>query len=188
MPLLMTLSSLRLLLKMNVVYSFPLHLTSLTEHQVFSARTQTLFQGFSPRILTLFEVWIRPLRRCSMLTPGLENQCPPLHTSEANIKKNNLNQITVKRDQSRLLSSWVRRRKGGSGWITWNFWGRFNPVFRSHLWRSFLFSSWSIRLLIIQRAVPSATAIRLGAQGEEKLFAMANEAKIPMFVAVIRPQ
>ena len=32
------------------------------------------------------------------------------------------------------------------------------------------------------------TAIRLGAQGEDKLFAMANEAKIPMFVAVIRPQ
>ena len=32
------------------------------------------------------------------------------------------------------------------------------------------------------------TAIRLGARGEGKLFAMANEAKIPMFVAVIRLQ
>ena len=98
--LLTTLSSLRLLLKMNVIYSFPLHLTSPTEHQVYSARILTLCQGFSLRILTSFEVWI-PLRRCSMLTPGLESQCPPLHTSEANIKKNNLNQNTVKRSQQR---------------------------------------------------------------------------------------
>ena len=107
----MTLSSSRLLLKMNVIYSFALHLTSLAEHQVFSARILalfqgfarilTLFQGFSARILTSFEVWIRPLRRCSMLTPGLENQCPPLHTSEANIKKNNFNHNTVKRSQQR---------------------------------------------------------------------------------------
>ena len=97
----MTLSSLVLLLKMNVIYSFPLHLTSLAEHQVFAARILTLFQGFSPRILTSFEVWIRPLRRCSMLTLGLENQSPPLHTSEANIKKNNLNHNTVKRSQQR---------------------------------------------------------------------------------------
>ena len=98
--LLTTLSSLRLLLKMNVIYSFPLHLTSPAEHQFYSARILTLFQGFSLRILTSFEVWI-PLRRCSMLTPGLENQCPLLHTSEANIKKNNLNQNTVKRSQQR---------------------------------------------------------------------------------------
>ena len=98
--LLMTVSSFRLLLKMNVIYSFPLHLTSPEEHQVYSARILTLFQGFSPRILTSFEVWI-PLRWCLMLTPGLENQCPPLHTSEANIKKDNLNHNTVKRSQQR---------------------------------------------------------------------------------------
>ena len=98
--LLMTLSLLWLLLKMNVIYSFPLHLTSLAEHQVFFARILTLFQGFSPRMLTSFEVWI-PLRRCSMLTPGLENQCPLLYTSEANIKKSNLNHNTIKRSQQR---------------------------------------------------------------------------------------
>ena len=107
----MTLSSLRLLLKMNVIYSFPLNLTSPAEHQVFSARiltlfqgfarTLTLFQGFSPRILTSFEVWTRPLWWCSILTRRLENQCPPLHTSEANIKKDNLNHNTVKRSQQR---------------------------------------------------------------------------------------
>ena len=97
----MTLSSLRLLLKMKVIYSFPLNLTSPAERQIFSARILTLFQGFSPCILTSFEVWIRPLWRCSMLTLGLENQCPPLHTSEANIKKDNLNHNTVKRSQQR---------------------------------------------------------------------------------------
>ena len=106
----MTLSLLSLLLKMNVIYSFPLHLTSPAEHQVFFARILTLFQGFariltlfqgfSPRILTSFEVWI-PLRRCSMLTPGLENQFPLLHTSEANIKKNNLNHKRIKLSQQR---------------------------------------------------------------------------------------
>ena len=94
--LFMTLSSLRLLLKMNVIYSFSLHLTSPAEHQVYSARILTLCQSFSQRILTSFEV-----RRCSMLTPGLENQCPLLHTSEANIKKNNLNYDRVKRSQQR---------------------------------------------------------------------------------------
>ena len=120
--------SLRLLLKMNVIYSFPLHLTSPAEHQDFSARILTLFQGFSariltlfqgfariltlfqgfsPRILTSFEVWI-PLWRCSMLSLGLENQCPPLHTSEANIKKNNLNHGTVKRSQQRNNQPLIR--------------------------------------------------------------------------------
>ena len=94
--LLTTLSSLRLLLKMNVIYSFPLHLTSPAEHQVYSARILTLCQSFSQRILTSFEV-----RRCSMLTPGLENQCPLLHTSEANIKKNNLNHDRVKHSLQR---------------------------------------------------------------------------------------
>ena len=117
MLLVITLSSLRLLLKMNVTYPFPLHLTSPAEHQVYSARILTLFQGFahiltlfqgfSPRILTSFEVWI-PLRRCSMLTPGLENQYPPLHTSEANIKKNKLNHNTVKRSQQRKNQPVIR--------------------------------------------------------------------------------
>ena len=73
MPLHMTLSSLRLLLKMNVIYSFPLHLTSLAEHHVFSARIQTLFQGFSPRILTLF---------VSLLTPSLWRWKEDLRTSK----------------------------------------------------------------------------------------------------------
>ena len=104
----MTLSSLALLLKMNVIYSFPLHLTSLAEHQVFAARILTLFQGFSPRILTSFEVWIRPLRQFLMSTLGLENQCPLLHTSEANIKKNNLNQNTVKRSEQRNYQPVIR--------------------------------------------------------------------------------
>ena len=106
--LLMTLSSLPLLLKMNVIYSFHLHLTSPAEHQVFAARILTLFQGFSPRILTSFEVWIRQLRWCSMLTLGLDNQCPPLHTSEANIKKANLNHNTVKRSQQRNYQPVIR--------------------------------------------------------------------------------
>ena len=113
--LLMTLSSLRLLLKMNVICSFPLHLTSPAEPQVYSARILALFQGFSPRILTSFEVWI-PLRRCSMLTPGLESQCPPLHTSEANIKKNNLNHNTVKRSQQRNNQPVIRAAFCGLEW------------------------------------------------------------------------
>ena len=99
--LLMTLSSLPLLLKMNVIYSLPLHLTSPAENQVFAASILTLFQGFSPRFLTSFEVWIRQLRRCLMSTLGLENRCPLLHTSEANIKKIKLNHNTVKRSQQR---------------------------------------------------------------------------------------
>ena len=131
MLLVITLSSLRLLLKMNVIYPFPLHLTSPAEHQVYSARILTLFQGFehiltlfqgfahiltlfqgfSPRILTSFEVWI-PLRRCSMLNPGLENQYPPLHTSEANIKKNKLNHNTVKRSQQRNNQPVIRAAFG----------------------------------------------------------------------------
>ena len=36
-----------------------------------------------------------------MSTLGLENQCPLLHTSEANIKKNNLNHNKVKRSEQR---------------------------------------------------------------------------------------
>ena len=43
-------------------------------------------QVFAGRIVTSLQVWIPP-RRDLILSPGLENQCPPLHTSEANIKK-----------------------------------------------------------------------------------------------------
>ena len=34
------------------------------------------------------------------------------------------------REQSLLLSSWVRKRKGGSAWITLNLWGRHSPTSR----------------------------------------------------------
>ena len=70
-------------------------------------------------------------------------------------KENNLNQNTVKRSEQRnyqpviraaFLSSWVRRRKGGPGWITWSLWGRCSP----NSWHSCLFSSSNIRLLIIR--------------------------------------
>ena len=43
-----------------------------------------------------------------MSTLGLENQCPLLHTSEANIKKNNLNQNTVKRSEQRNYQPVIR--------------------------------------------------------------------------------
>ena len=84
-------TSLLLLLKTYVICSFPLRLTSLAEHQVFSAR---------------IPVWI-PLWRYSILTLGLDNQCPLLHTSEASKKKRKkrkktvtlINHNTVKRSQ-----------------------------------------------------------------------------------------
>ncbi|CAH3046508.1 unnamed protein product [Porites lobata] len=79
--------------------------------QKTSVNWKYAFTGFSPRILTSFEVWI-PLRRCSMLTPGLENQYPPLHTSEANIKKNKLNHNTVKRSQQRNNQPVIRAAFG----------------------------------------------------------------------------
>ena len=45
-----------------------------------------------------------------MSTLGLENQCPPFHTSEANIKKNNHN--TVKRSEQRNNQPEVIRAGG----------------------------------------------------------------------------
>ena len=154
---------------MKVTYSFPLHLTSPAKHQVYSAciltsfqgfaRILTLFQGFSPRILTSFEVWIRPLRQFLMSTLGLENQCPLLHTSEANIKKSNLNNNTVKRSQQRNNQPVIR----AAFWLL--EWGEEKEdlaesretfevnaaqYFVITSWQSFLFPTSSIWLLIIR--------------------------------------
>ena len=51
-----------------------------------------------------------------MLTTGLENQYPPLHTSEANMKKNKLNHNTVKRSQQRNNQPVIRAAFGPLEW------------------------------------------------------------------------